>query len=112
MPPSCSANRATRRDLARRLDVRFVILDFHASAGTLRERVLARQRSGADASEAGLAVLDDQIANDQRLAADEQAEVFDAGAQPPPGVDAGVDADADAGARLCACLDLPPRVKA
>ena len=96
------------RDLARRLDVRFVILDFQANEDKLRERVLARQRSGADASEADLAVLDDQLANDQPLAADEQAEEFHVIAQPAPGVDA-VD---DAGARLCAWLDQPPWVRA
>lgn len=96
------------RDLARMLHVRFVILDFQGSEDTLRERVLARQRSGADASEADLAVLDDQIANDQPLADDEQGEVFDVGAQPQPGVDAVV----DAGARLSAWLDLPPRIQA
>jgi predicted kinase len=94
--------------LARRLDVRFVILDFQANEDKLRERVLARQRSGADASEADLAVLDDQLANDQPLAADEQAEVFHVIAQPAPGADA-VD---DAGARLCAWLDQPPWVRA
>ena len=100
--------RELARDLARRLGVRFVILDFQASEATLRERVLARQRSGADASEADLAVLDDQIANAQPLAADEQAEVFDAGEQPHPGAGAGAGAGADAGARLCAWLDQPP----
>ncbi len=64
------------RALARQLGVRLVILDFHAGTDTLRRRILARARLGDDASEAGLAVLDDQIANDEPLGPDEKPDVF------------------------------------
>ncbi len=65
------------RALARELGVRFVILDFQTSAATLRERILARHARGTDASEADLAVLDDQLQSHAPLAEDERAEVID-----------------------------------
>ena len=62
------------RALARELGVRLVILDFEADIATLRQRVMARSELGADASEAGIAVLDDQIAHHEPLGADERAD--------------------------------------
>lgn len=64
-----------RRSRFRRLAVRtgapFRILDFQAPPDLLRERVLARQREGADASDADLAVLEQQLAAWRPLADDE-----------------------------------------
>jgi uncharacterized protein len=62
--------------LAQQLGVRWVILDFHAGTDALRRRILARASRGDDASEAGLAVLDDQIAHEEPLAPDEIPHVF------------------------------------
>ena len=59
--------------LAAELGVRCIVIDFRASADTLRARV--QQRVG-DASEADLAVLEDQLAHAQPLSADEPCEVF------------------------------------
>jgi hypothetical protein len=52
------------RALAQRLDARFLILNFRAPLELLRERVVARRASAADASEADIAVLQHQL--DQR----------------------------------------------
>jgi hypothetical protein len=49
------------RALAERLDARFVILHCTVPAAVLRERVVAREREGGDASEAGLEVLEHQL---------------------------------------------------
>ena len=59
--------------LAAELGVRCIVIDFRASADTLRARV--QQRVG-DASEADLAVLEDQLAHAQPLSANEPCEVF------------------------------------
>ena len=59
--------------LAAELGVRCILIDFQAGAETLRERV--RQRAG-DASEADLAVLEDQLAHAQPLPAGEPCEIF------------------------------------
>ena len=50
------------RALAERMNVPYVILDFHAPLALLRKRVAARQARGNDASEADLEVLNRQIA--------------------------------------------------
>ena len=63
------------RDLAAKLGVPFVILDITARESTLRERIVLRARLGADASEAGLAVLEHQLRTAEPLAADERADV-------------------------------------
>lgn len=60
-------------ELADREGVRFAILDFPADAATLRQRVAARQAAGGDASDAGLEVLEKQIASEQPLTAAERA---------------------------------------
>ena len=51
---------------------------------TLRERVLARQRAGGDASEAGLDVLAHQLATQEPLAADERSYVMTINSEHPP----------------------------
>lgn len=59
--------------LARDAGAAFAIVSCAASAQTLRARVAARERSAQDASEAGLAVLEHQLAHAQPLAEDEAA---------------------------------------
>ncbi len=80
-----------RRDtfcqLAKDIQVSFAIASCTASETTLRNRIGLRDRAGKDASEAGLAVLDRQLATQERLASDEidHAVIFEAerGAWPP-----------------------------
>lgn len=62
------------RAVARTRDLRFVILDIQTPEPLLRERVLQRDRQARDASEAGTAVLEWQLAHIEPLDADEQAE--------------------------------------
>jgi hypothetical protein len=57
--------------LARNAGARFLIAACTASAATLRARVAAREREARDASEAGLAVLERQLAAAEPLAQDE-----------------------------------------
>lgn len=64
------------RALAGRLGVRSVLLHFEASASTLRQRVRARAARADDASEADLAVLEQQLAQAQPLRADELAAAY------------------------------------
>ncbi|WP_328793988.1 bifunctional aminoglycoside phosphotransferase/ATP-binding protein [Hydrogenophaga sp. BPS33] len=59
--------------LAEELHVPFSILDCHASPSKLRHRVMARAATGLDASEAGVEVLEHQLATHQPLETDEQA---------------------------------------
>jgi predicted kinase len=66
-------HRETFRRLAARLGVPFMIVDFHASADTLRRRVAQRHQQADDASEADLAVLDAQLATREPLTTAEQA---------------------------------------
>jgi len=61
------------RALAASLKVAFVICDFQAPAGTLRERIAQRLQHGRDASEADLAVLQRQLATQQPLTPQELA---------------------------------------
>ena len=68
--------RDTFRDLATEYGVPFMILDCVASAATLEARVEARSRLGADASEADVAVLRQQLATSDALAVDELPFVF------------------------------------
>jgi aminoglycoside phosphotransferase family enzyme/predicted kinase len=69
------SHREKARELAERLGLRFVIIDFQAHAQVLRERVRLRGQQGTDASEADVAVLDDQLAHAQALQPDELASV-------------------------------------
>jgi hypothetical protein len=61
------------RGLAAELQVPFSILDCNAPLPLLRERVLARQAHGGDASEADVAVLERLAACEEPLATDERA---------------------------------------
>jgi hypothetical protein len=74
--------RELARALAGQLGVRFVIVDFQARADTLRQRVQRRARRADDASEAGLAVLEDQLAHAQPLQPQELPAVFAFDAEP------------------------------
>ena len=78
------ADRATFRHLAHDLGVPFAIAACEAPKAALRERVAARERAGADASDATTAVLERQIATQELLGEDERgtAVVFDTGAGP------------------------------
>ena len=63
------------RAVAARCGVPFVILDVQAPEALMRERIRRREREGVDASEAGLAVFDRQLAAREPLGPDEAAEV-------------------------------------
>ncbi|GEM_PF-30307 len=58
--------------LAKQAGVPFLILDVYASPATLRDRVVARACRHQDPSDAGLAVLDYQLATHEALGADER----------------------------------------
>lgn len=66
-----SAWREMFREFARERGAPFVLVACAAPEATLRERITAREREGVDASEAGLAVLERQIATLEPLQADE-----------------------------------------
>ena len=68
------AERQAFRELARAEGARFLILACDAPAAVLRERILARSRTGSDASEATLEVLERQIAGREPLDAGELAD--------------------------------------
>ena len=59
--------------LARKFAVPMVLASCHAPAPVLRDRLSRRERRGDDASEAGLAVLERQLATEQPLGEDEIA---------------------------------------
>jgi hypothetical protein len=61
------------RQIAVSLDVPFVLLAFEADRATLSRRLHSRQSAGGDPSEAGIEVLDAQLASQQRLSPDEMA---------------------------------------
>jgi aminoglycoside phosphotransferase family enzyme/predicted kinase len=64
--------REEQRRLAERLGAAFAILDCRAPVETLRKRIEARARAGADPSEADPAVLESQIAGQEPLTEDER----------------------------------------
>ncbi|WP_127477041.1 AAA family ATPase [Sulfurivermis fontis] len=66
------AQRVLFRQLAERLGLPFLIVEFHASEAELRRRIEQRSARGKDASEAGLAVLERQIASQEPLGEDER----------------------------------------
>jgi predicted kinase len=70
------------RELARTLGVPFAIATCSAPEALLRQRVMARERVGADASEATTAVLDRQLATQEPLGEEELRDtvVFDTAA--------------------------------
>jgi aminoglycoside phosphotransferase family enzyme/predicted kinase len=61
------------RDLATLLKIPFRILSCHADPDTLRRRLVARQHSASDASEADLAILQGQLHDSDPLSEAEQA---------------------------------------
>lgn len=69
------AQREDFRALAEQLEVSFLILDFQTPEAVLRERVRAR-RPGSDASEAGIEVLERQLAGDEPIGDDERGNVL------------------------------------
>jgi aminoglycoside phosphotransferase family enzyme/predicted kinase len=69
-----SAQREAFRAIAAAAGARFAIADCVAPEATLRQRIAARTASGRDASDAGLAVLERQLATAQPLTGAERAE--------------------------------------
>ncbi len=65
------------RQLAEELDVPFLILDVLASEGTMRARIVERMRLNKDASDAGLAVLESQLAGHEPLLQEEYQHVIE-----------------------------------
>lgn len=61
------------RDLAKEMNAEFQILAFAAPEDTLRDRITTRSRTGRDASEADLSVLEWQLKNADPLGNDEPA---------------------------------------
>jgi aminoglycoside phosphotransferase family enzyme/predicted kinase len=64
------------QQLAQELGLPFFIIDVHATPATLRARVLERERQGNDASDAGLGVLEHQLATHEPLGTDELPHVI------------------------------------
>ena len=62
------------------MSVPFLILHCHADRDTLQSRIHDRQAEGGDPSEAGLAVLESQLAGYQLLRPEELDSVIDADA--------------------------------
>lgn len=63
------------RETAQSCGVEFHILDFPVPVAVLRERIVRRARTGGDASEADLSVLQHQLDTQEPLGSDEQAHV-------------------------------------
>jgi aminoglycoside phosphotransferase family enzyme/gluconate kinase len=68
-----SAERERFRSLARSCGVAFLIVSCRAPETTLRERIARREAAMSDASEAGVAVLENQLATQEPLGAEELA---------------------------------------
>lgn len=73
------------KQLAKTWGVPFAILDFSAEENVLRARVLQRQSQAQDASEAGVEVLEHQLAAQEPLGRDELSRVISVDAGRPPG---------------------------
>jgi hypothetical protein len=67
------AERDAFRALARDAGAEFLIVSCEAPTGMLRERVAKREAAASDASEAGVAVLEQQLATREPLGGDETA---------------------------------------
>jgi predicted kinase len=67
------AERGAFRDLARDAGAAFLIVSCEAPEDALRERIAGRERAASDASEAGVAVLEVQLATSEPLGEDELA---------------------------------------
>jgi aminoglycoside phosphotransferase family enzyme/predicted kinase len=72
------AQRQYFEHLANRLGIPFFIVDMQDDAGTLRQRILGRDGSAQDPSDAGLDTLAHQLATQEALCRDEQKYVIDA----------------------------------
>lgn len=72
------------RELAEEQGAGFALLVMAAPIEVLRERVATRQAAGADASEAGLAVLERQLLTQEELDADERRQALVIDATNPP----------------------------
>jgi predicted kinase len=70
------------QQLAHELGLPFFIIDVHATPATLRARVLERERQGNDASDAGLGVLEHQLATHEPLGTDELSHVIAIDSEP------------------------------
>lgn len=68
--------RAVFKDLAAKKQVDFVILDFNAPEQELKRRIMARQQSGSDASEATLDVLEHQLKTAKPFSPEESKHVI------------------------------------
>jgi uncharacterized protein len=77
------ADRRTFQALAAELQVPFAILHCQASEAVLRQRVAARGAGGADASEASVEVLVQQLAHREPLQPDELAATMEAATDGP-----------------------------
>ena len=71
-----AARREQFRQLSSALAVPFVLLHFEADKDTLCARIQSRQAAGEDPSEAGIKVLEAQLAAQEPLMADEMADVI------------------------------------
>jgi len=78
------AERAQFRALAHGAGARYAILESAAPEGVLRGRIVERERNSKDASEAGLAVLDRQLAEREPLGADEARDTVRVATDWPP----------------------------
>lgn len=86
------------RTLAEQLGVPFRIFDIRASEAVMKARIAARERLAQDASDAGLAVLVQQLVHHEPLSADEMRHVI--------AVDFDADQDQDAVRKLCRRIAL------
>jgi predicted kinase len=72
-------HRIAFRQLAAQRNVSFVILEFDADPATLRQRIADRQQAGVDLSEATGGVLEQQLAERERLGEEERKYVVAGG---------------------------------
>jgi predicted kinase len=80
---AAQAQREQAQALAQALGLRCVLIDFVASADTLRERVRRRAQRADDASEADVEVLEEQVARSQPLRPAEAEAAFRFDAEAP-----------------------------
>ena len=71
-------SRDAARALAERLGAPFAIVDVQCDADVVRERLRRREAAGTDASDAGVAVFEQQLAEAEAFGADEAATVVSA----------------------------------
>lgn len=71
-----ASQRALFHALAVEAAVPFFIFDVRVSGATMRNRIVSREKTGLDASDAGVGILERQIRNDEPLTAEEAAHVI------------------------------------